>query len=368
MNIGIITLSASDNCGSLLQSYALKKTLECYGNTEIINFQSEKSHIYYDLFPRELSIWKKIQKLRYINILIPEKLGYRRFRERILKIYGKKYFLPDLFEIADKYDVVVTGSDQVWNVLMGDFDDAFFLGWSNAKKIAYAPSLGGKNLKLSNHFQQIKEWLEQIDFISVRERAGKECLEEVTGKNIEMVLDPTLLIDEKDWKSLIKEPIVDGEYIFYYSWAYVDEETSKIVSDESRKSGLPVYVIDARKWQNKNLIKRGFTLCNECGPEAFLNLMFYAKKTYVESYHGMIFAYLFRKNFWLLDTHENFEELDTRLKELVELFGISNRVLTKYNVDSVNQNELIDYSDNIALRELRQKSFNFLNRALGENV
>ena len=290
MNIGIITLSASNNCGSLLQSYALKRVLERYGSVEIINFSSPSSHSYYDLFSRRRSIRENIKSLLYLKILISEKAGYQEFRSEYLQIKGKEFYAAELVDIAEKYDVVVTGSDQVWNVLMGDFDEAFFLGWTDVRKVAYAPSLGGRHLNQSNRFEQIKKWIDDISYISVREELGKECLEEVTGKEITKVLDPTLLLREEDWKAMVGEPIMEGDYIFYYSWAYREEATSKIVSEEAHRLGIPVMVLDARKWQKNNLKRWGFTLCAESGPRAFLNLMYYAQKCYVESFHGMIFA------------------------------------------------------------------------------
>ena len=65
MKIGIITLSASDNCGSLLQSYALKKLLSLYGKVEIINFSSLKSHSLYDIFPKGFGKKAMLRKLPY---------------------------------------------------------------------------------------------------------------------------------------------------------------------------------------------------------------------------------------------------------------------------------------------------------------
>lgn len=365
MKIGIITLSASDNCGSLLQGYALKKLLSAYGETEIINFSSQSSHNLYDLFPVNLGLIDKIKRLFCLEKLKSAKLGYEEFRTRFLGITGKEYYANELIEIADKYEMVVVGSDQVWNVLMSDFDEAFFLNWTNAKKVAYAPSLGGKHLNQSEHFEEISSWIKDIEYLSVREEAGKECLEEVTGRAVEKVLDPTLVLEESVWLDMVQKPLVEGEYIFYYSWAYCDAETSQIVAEEANRLGLPVYVIDARKWIGRRPQKWGFTLFEGSGPEIFLNLMCYASRCYVESFHGMVFAYIFKKNFWLLDTHENLDDLDSRLMEFVNLLGAQKRIITKYNVSKVDQSKEMVYEKNIYLEEMRKKSKEFLNKAFG---
>lgn len=365
MKIGVITLSASDNCGSLLQCYALKKVLEKYGEVEIINFFSESSHAMYDIYPRGISFRNRIHRFRNRKKLKMGKQGYKVFRKEYLRIHGKEYFAKDLNKIADKYDIIVTGSDQVWNVQMEDFDEAFFLNWTQAKKVAYAPSLGGRNFKLSSNYENIIKWVRRFDFLSVREDIGKECLEEVTGKQVVKVLDPTLLFDEKEWNNLVEEPLVEGDYIFFYSWAYCEDSTSKIVANESKRLGIPTYVIDPRKWIDRSVEKWGFKLYKKNGPHIFLNLMKYAKKCYVESFHGMVFAYIFKKDFWLLDTHQNFGDLDSRLMEFVKLLGAEDRILTEYNVKVISQDKQKNYDSNSLLNEMKRQSSEFLESALG---
>ena len=362
MKIGIITLSASDNCGSLLQTYALKSALKRYGEVDVINFSSKESHAMYDV-PHYRGL-KRIRYRQKIRTLTKASQDYSLFRQNYIGISGKEYFIEDLREISHSYDVVVVGSDQVWNVQMWDFSEAFFLGWTNSKKVAYAPSLGGRDLKLSSDFDQIKKWVNEFSFLSVREEAGKQCLEEVTGREVPKVLDPTLVIDENEWNNIVGKPLIRGEYIFYYTWAYCEDSTSKIVTDTAKRLGLPVYVIDPRKWFYREPEKWGFSLFESSGPYVFLNLMKYAKLCYVESFHGMVFAYIFRKNYWLLDTHENMAELDSRLMEFVNLLGAQNRILTQYNVGEVNQDKPVEYGDNDVLEELKTKSLEYLDKAL----
>lgn len=368
MKIGIITLSASYNCGSMLQSYALKKILERYGDVEIINFSSQASHQIYDIVPKTLKgkIYTAVSRSGLLSELKKEARAYQNFQRKNLEISGKEFFLSDLFEIATKYDVIVAGSDQVWNVCMGDFDKGFFCGWTDRKKVAYAPSLGGHDIRESKSADEFIELLKKFDYLSVREEEGKKCIEEVSGKTVPVVLDPTLLYGEKKWSDLVQKPIIKGNYMFYYSWAYCYEELRNIVRERSKESGMPVYVIDAHKWREHDYRKDGFTLCNVAGPLAFLNLMYYAKECYVESFHGMLFAYMFKKNFWLLDTHQSYEQIDTRLRELIELIGATDRVLTTYNEKNIDMGTPIDYEKiNDRLVETKKlESYNYIEGAL----
>ena len=368
MKIGIITLSASYNCGSMLQSYALKKILEKYGEVEIINFSSEASHQMYDIVPKTLR--GKIHTLAagrgLLRELKKESRAYQDFQRKNLEISGKELFPIDLSEIAMKYDVIVAGSDQVWNVCMGDFDKAFFCGWTDRKKVAYAPSLGGHDIRESKLSSEFIELVKKFDYLSVREEKGRKCIEEISGKTVPMVLDPTILYGGEKWEGLVGTPIVEENYIFFYSWAYCYEELRNIVRERSKESQMLVYVIDAHKWRKHDYRNDGFILCNEAGPLAFLNLMYYAKECYVESFHGMLFAYMFKKNFWLLDTHQCYEQIDTRLRELIELIGTTDRVLTVYNQKLIDLGTPIDYKkiDYRLVETKKSESYNYIEEAL----
>lgn len=367
--IGIMTLSASDNCGSLLQAYALKRLLNPYGEVEVINFSSEKSHRMYDI--PQVDLKRKIsfllhppKKEKYVR-LVKCKMSYEDFRYTYIEMDDKEILPEDLKYIKDKYDVVIVGSDQVWNVQMIDFDESFFLGWTDKKKVAYAPSLGGKDIRASEKADQFIFWLNKFDYLSVREENGKKCLDELCQKMVTKVLDPTLLLDEKEWKKLVGTPLLKGKYIFYYSWAYCYDDEMEIVKKEGERLGLPVIVIDSRKWMNRDEKKYGFILSENEGPIAFLNLMYYAERSFVESFHGMVFAYIFRKNFWLLDLHENLKELDSRLKEFVNLLGAESRVVTQFNYPYKDMDLKMKYYENNKLDNLRDVSRKYLGEALG---
>ena len=365
MKIGIITLSASYNCGSMLQSYALKEALKKYGDVEIINFSSEASHFYYDIVPKTFiaQIKMELHHKGIVKKLKKETAAYIDFQKKFLRITGKEYFTKDLSEIADKYDIIVAGSDQIWNVCMGDFDEAFLCNWTAKKKIAYAPSLGGHDIRESNNSQKLISYIKDFACVSVRESVGKKCLDEILERDIPKVLDPTLIFGNDNWLKIIKKPKIQGEYIFFYSWAYCYEELRDIVSSRAKETGLPVYVIDAHKWRTHNYKEDSFILYEEAGPLAFLSLMANAKECFVESFHGMLFAYMFKKDFWLLDTHEDYNALDARLKELVELVGAKNRIVTKFNKTSIDFNQEFPYKKNDYLESMQNVSWNYLDKA-----
>lgn len=369
--IGIFTLSASDNCGSCLQAYALKTILEELSNedVEIINFTTKESHFQYDILPVGKLKYVKETFFRIINInkLKFEKNSYKRFRKNYLNINVEIEIYPqDLNKISTRYRMVFFGSDQIWNVKMSDFNKAFFGGWTDKPKIAISASMGGHDIEEAREYKEFLNNIEKFKLISVREKKAKLCLERNLKKTIPVLLDPTLLLKTDDWLKLIGEPIVKEKYIFYYSWGYCCNETMQIVKEVNSDLKLPIYVIDSHKWVKQKPDKKGFIMCKEQGPLAFLNLMYYSSLSYVESFHGAIFAYIFKKNFWVLDTHFNYDEIDARLKELIELFNVQNRILTPYNYSDINVLQDIDYQNKIDFDDRRTKTIEFISEGLNK--
>lgn len=368
MKIGIVTLSASDNCGSLLQAYALQEVLKkrypC--TVELIDLKTPQSDAVYEMFP--VGFWKHPKKtlftLRYFNSIKKQKQGYQIFRENYLNMSLIQYHNEkEISMIKGQYDILISGSDQVWNVYMSDFSPAFYLPWDDsARKIAYAASLGGTTEIDNELIDKLKKWLMNYYSISVREESGKKTIERIIDKNVELTLDPTLLLSNEDWNSIIEMPLINEEYIFYYSWSYPDERMNRIVEKFAKENQLPVYVINSSKWYKYRPEKFGFKLHKESGPLVFLNLMKNAKYVFVQSFHGVVFANLLHKRFFFLN--ENGEDkVDFRTKNIVELLEEEAQVISEYaDIEQALNTEL--HFSNEKFKERISSSLCFLDRSI----
>ena len=366
MKTGILTLAASDNCGSLLQAYATQTVLRSrYGlSPEVLDFRCIGSRDMYNIFPRPWAYPRKfVNSLLHFPTVYRQKKDYDAFRRDMLTMSGKRFLsMEELAASAGEYDTVITGSDQVWNVNIPDFDSAYFLGWAGkARRIAYAPSLGGCDFSAYPDQARLKQWLEAFDALSVREQTGRKAVEAVTGQQVPILPDPTLLITPQEWQSVPGEPLVQEPYIFYYSWAYEDEDMHRIVQQYAEARNLKVYVIDAFKWLKKKPKDFGFTLSPMGGPQAFLNLMKYAQFAFVQSFHGVIFAHMMQKDFYLLDNRSP-DNMDHRLASILKLLQHEDRVAWQYTDIT---SEPVDYSaEPPPLTEARERGFAYLDDAL----
>jgi hypothetical protein len=352
MKVGIITLSASDNCGSILQAYALQKIIgDKYRHTvEIINFSSKKSRKMYrfqlkSLVKMFLRGYRNIfQIYQIIKRQSLHRKCYESFRNKNLKSTKKMYLSNKSLENENfDYDIVICGSDQVWNIEMYDFDKAFFLPWvHNAKKAAYAPSFG--LLDINKHADTIKRYLHDFHALSLRDDVNCGNLSKIINRKIVFCADPTLLIEENHWLELAGDAEVKQDCIFYYSWSYNSGILNAFVCQQAKKLNLPVYVVDARKWSNANINHYNFILPEKCGPDVFLNLMKHAKLVFVESFHGVIFSFIFRRQFWLLEAKDN-AALDPRLGCIVTQLGLRERLLRPSAFHTTDIQKEINYQE-----------------------
>ena len=371
--IGILTLSASDNCGSLLQSYGLQKFIKNLGfeNVEIIDFVSEKSKKMYSIFPSDILLQPRRMffSILYYRRLKHQKQDYDIFRQDELNLSNEKYTcLEELKNLGERYDVVICGSDQIWNVNMNDFDIGFFLpDIKRVRKVAYAASLGGNSFDSFYDLSRLKEWIADFAHVSVREEQDWERIQAFCQNEVKVLADPTLLLDSAEWEQMAgEERHIKEDYIFYYSWSYADNRLMKIVQDVSEKLDKPVYVINASKWLLKRPERYGFHLSRRGGPYEFLNLMRYADLVFVESLHGTVFATIFKKNFWFLNGFTD-GRIDSRNEYFLRFLNMLHRVMdanTNYSIDSIQ--ERIEYGDsNVLLDKLIENSKKWLEEVVG---
>lgn len=365
MNIALLTLSASDNCGSLLQAYALQQVLVEMGhNVVILDFISKESKKMYRIFhPSYIKSPKKLIGL-FVNYnkLRKQKSDYRNFRDSYLFMSEKQYgSASELAMIDGKYELVICGSDQVWNTDMRDFNDAYLLKWCKvSSKAGYAVSLGDKK---DNTLDGLKnKFIEMNDFkaFSVREKTAQDLLYKCFRWDVKLCLDPTLLLDSKVWEGMTDDCIVPVKpFLFYYSYNYEDEVKNRMVAEFAQIVKLPVWVINVSRWCDGREERYNFHICEEAGPIAFLSLMRYCEYSLVESFHGTLFSYIFRKQFFFLKNSDE-SDLDDRIKDIISILNLENRILFPQNLVKKSE-EKMDYElEPFELKKLKDESYDFI--------
>ena len=362
MKVGILTFHASHNYGSMLQAYALQKVLSNFGiENEIINFRTE---IQKSLIPPHISLrhprssLKKLIKGPQKSVSLLSKYNrFEKFLRNYLNVTRELSSAGDVAEFVKKadYDAIITGSDQIWNPGCWDFDMCYLVDFPfHGKRIAYAPSLGSNPNQISKEEEdRMRAAINRYDALSTRESKGKDCLSKITDKTINVVLDPTLLLDAKDYYEIANVDVKMPEsYIFYYTPREESGYFNK-AKELSYMTGLPILVTqDYPEYMSDGIVRK-----LDCGPREYLTLIKNATYTIGNSFHLLAVSLIFGKEFFLLS-----KGLDSRMLNILTPLGLQDRLIVG---ESISIKSPIEYSAvESALVSARNKSLNYLRSAL----
>ncbi|MBR4795386.1 MAG: polysaccharide pyruvyl transferase family protein [Lachnospiraceae bacterium] len=366
MKVGVVTFHRAYNYGACLQAWALQKALKNMGVTPyLINYHLPSMDRLYDPIRKKNPILKGLKTIK-VYFTKPYHLRrrkvYRAFFAKNYNLYGDYIDAAQMNNLP--FEAYITGSDQVFNTShTGGVNPAFFLSFVKApkKKISYAASLGGDTFN-EGEKDAIKAELKTFDYISVREKGAVSEVSLVSGKDVEVVPDPTMLLTKEDYEEL-KKPYKlkgtrDGHYILVYMMEH-NEELIKLANKISEETGLPIAQRSYEKIFNNET-----ELLYEHGPDEFLSIVENADYVLTNSFHGTAFSLIYEKPF-LSMLHS---KTGLRVIDLLSEVGLKNHIL--YNASDYSGLGAFTIEDIDSLRErkseLRSKGMAFLNKALME--
>lgn len=330
----IVTLYGEYNYGNKLQNYAMQSAIEKLGfevNTlDTSNNCSEKNL-------KELV--KKILKSKRIN-------AFKKFSKSYLKV-------KEMTSSLSEFDFVCIGSDQIWNPnYYNEFNYSF--GEFSQNSFSYAASFGIDTIP-EKYVTEVKKGLEHLKYISVREEQGKKIVEEITGRNAIVNVDPTMLLTKDEWDKLsftskCKEK---DKYILTYFLGNYSKERKDYIKRISNQYKLKI--IDLNQ-----LFKHWYY---SISPVDFLYYIKNSELVLTDSFHGAVFSIMYKKAFYLMEREEKSDKLNSRIETLLEKFQLTDRVIKKYGQPISFK---CDYSksDEI-LKNERANAIAYLENALG---
>lgn len=371
-----------NNFGSMLQILATQKAIEQMGwSYEIILYDKKTplffitniTRIFNPYFMKgKITGFKKIQKLKKYPGL---QKGYQ-IRKKCISKYRKEYIGPysrvykgysNLVKGAADFDAIIVGSDQLWTPagIKSKFYNLLFVP-DQIRKIAFATSFGVGNIPNSQKKLTAK-YLNRIDHISVRETRGAEIIKELTGRDVTVALDPTLLFTGDEWLNIFPEKrVIEEPYILAY-FLGGNEEHRDAVDKLSKKTNLKVVTIPFMDMFAERDLSFGDEKLFNVGPIDFLNLIRGAEYICTDSFHGSVFSILYHKQF-ITFNRTNSNDKQTRNSRIDSLFGLLGLQKRRFK-QGVDLNNIID--DPIAyemvdqkLEELRKETYKFLDKAL----
>ena len=358
MKIGIITYHFAVNYGAILQCYALQSYLQENGyEVEILNYVNDKQEKNNRIFKYGgiKSFIINMFLLPFIPQIAIKRDKFRKFSNNYLNLSKRLFNEKMLKEYIDenKFDYIITGSDQVFNPNINDFDRSFLFPFkTNAKKISYAASTGNAN---AEDIKKIEKYIEDFYKISIREESDKNKFNIDLKSKIDTVCDPVILQNKEKWIKFVNENKKNKKkyLLCYFLHKDLFNREYKIAEDIANQQGLKMIAINVR--YSRQSIRKN-TLY-DVGPEEFINLIANADYVCTDSFHGTIFSIIFNKNFSCFDTRKNIN--DSRRKNILKEMKLLNRMVyienEKVELSDINYN---DIQKNIT--KIREKAFDFL--------
>lgn len=345
--VGIMTFSPNNiNPGTIFQAWSL-----CHYIDSIPDLEAEL--ISYEYWNR--SIFNH-GKLSLFNLWFNYTLWRSGdFQRKNLKRYPpqKSLYRENICTINGRYDMVIVGSDQVWNPKLTGFDKSFFLDFvKGIPKGAFAPSIGiqdwPKDIK-----KEVEVLLHDFSFIGVREKQAIPIVQALTEKPVHWSLDPTFLIDKVVWTEIASKPkeMRDG-YIMEYCIMHNPLVVSS-VEKASKQYGIPTIECYGGRKRAPSVIKK-----HNVGPDKWLGYILNSKLVITDSFHAVAFSINNNKPFYVILSNNS-----NRILSVLELFGLEDRVITK--AEDMDFTKEIDWTPvNKKLEEVRKENQDWLKESI----
>lgn len=364
--VGLLTHHEAQNFGAVLQAFALRRTIAGLGHACMV-IDCRESTGAYRLFRvpvgRE-SIRHDALMLMNLPSHLRSRRRFRAFREAHLALTRKAYWsTADLSADNDGFDAFVSGSDQVWHPSLLDQPLGRFLFQdftAGGRRVAYAPSFGVSKLPAGSR-EQVRKLVKQFEYLSAREDSGCAILEDLTGRAVEQVLDPTLLLKATEYDALAADIGRPGPYILLYPMLWSDDLRRLVLSAKARL-GVPIVAVlppTHAPWR----FSFADRLVLDAGPAEFLAWVKGAAYVCTSSFHGTCFSIIYRKHFLSIPG----EATGTRQLSLLRCLGLTSRLVGRNAPNAASEPPVdpVDYStvENLLAREV-ERSLAYLRRAL----
>ena len=344
--IGVCTY-LHENYGSCLQAYALSKTLNKLGY-QVRFFERKRTiviamkYALITLFTNPSSFFKKLllktglkkNETKY-NMTEEQKDKIINFKKNNLKIQYCTFTEMKKLSTTQEYVAFISGSDQIWGGEKLYWTGFEFLTFApDKKKIAYAPSIG-TNIAWYNK-AKFRKNIKKFNLASVREQQAADEIYAITKLRLEVLPDPTVLLEKSDWENLCKDSsVIKDEYILTYFLDNLSEiAISHILKLKVEKEYKIVNILNSNNISEKIDLDSNI----EASPEEWTSLISKSKIVCTDSFHGTMFALIFHKEFYVYE--RQYKETGSQASRIINVLnqtGLSNRFVIDESQDISSQ-------------------------------
>lgn len=322
MKIGILTFHFARNYGAVLQCYALKRYLCGAGHhVEVIDYRPDSLTKGYKVFDIK-RFWGVTPGKFYrktsteLRVYQDRKARYQKFEDFIranLNLTSAVNGVEDFK--AEEYDLIIVGSDQVWNTRLTEgYDNMYWGRFLRPPEMLASYAASGEDGFAES--DKTKQMLENFRKISVRESSLAKKLSSLLGSEVLPVLDPTLLLTAQEWNEIAQPVRIDEPYLLYYQ-VRKSECACQQARNLAMERGLKFICLSAKSedYNSPEVVS--------ISPAQFLGLIRDAAYVVTTSFHGTAFSIIFGKTFISADTRDG---RSSRQKDLLDAAGLPERL------------------------------------------
>jgi hypothetical protein len=367
MKIALITMHWANNYGASLQTFATIKVLERYGDVTLLDYRNAHAAkgmqvIRWGIKPRDV-----LRMAKDLFRLVPRARVIGKFEAftRTLPLSERLTTNQSFQALENRFDAFVCGSDQIWNPAIvsetNTLDTHFLLDFVTDKpRLSYASSMG-TYVYDSQQAEEVRYCLSRFSGLSVREQDTADYLTTLLQRQVETVVDPTLLLTHEQWLQSLEHtlesfvPANRNHNAFILVYALKKDAQLKAVIEYYRYAlGFEVICID----QDPFLNYVPDLHLKDASPSDFVELFNQAAFVITNSFHGVCFSVNFNKSFVVTEppTGRN------RILNLLEQVELQARFIAGPDLPEI---DTIDWDKvNGLLDASRQRSIAYLNNQL----
>lgn len=328
--------AANGNYGGVLQAFALQEAIRPLVetvDTDLSTPPTARACLKQALIPLKQRLISKPSTRVEMHLSINQYiLQFALSRMSTTHLYR---FRPEARQsVIDRYNLFVTGSDQVWRSEYGNvptylFD--FLADRTDVRRIAYAASFGVDDPQFSDDLIAFTGRLaRQLDAVSVREASGVRICSDLWQVRAEHLVDPTMLLPRQSYDVLIdsdphpKAPVTPGRDLCLY---FLDPNSDKAafaggLSTSIKAAPHSICVPMPRSVREFRLEPMSYT---KPTVESWLRAIRDARLVVTDSFHGCVFSIIFNTPFLVV---ENPQRGQTRIESLLHAFGLQERFVS----------------------------------------
>lgn len=364
--IGIVThYYNSVNYGGVLQAYALCRFLndKGYFAEQICVDKTSNGRVVKRALKNILEIIRHCFHFNEYKNINKRKKAFVDFRENSIPHTSTVYKEDDLCIISEKYDIFITGSDQVWHP--NAVCNAYLLDFPSSKrKISYAASVATEELS-DMEKEKYRKALKKFSAISVREKNGVSLIQPLVSLPVYWVVDPVFLLTKNEWKSIKKDRIIEtnGKYIFSF-FLGGGEIYRNLTKEFAQLKKLKIVTLPYLENDYRHCDKDfGDVKLFDVSPKELLSLIEGAEYVFTDSFHVTAFSIIFEKQFFVFERNSSLK-MESRIYSLTDLFNLNNRFFNNMNVLNIEQllniEDIVYKNKQKDFYKMKQKSIDFL--------